>query len=47
VLEGVPAETRDDCGEHFLSAETTRRALERAEAAARSDTELEVVRFAA
>jgi YgiT-type zinc finger domain-containing protein len=47
VLKSVPADVCDNCGETFLSQETTRAVLERAEVAVAQGVEVEVVRFVA
>lgn len=47
ILKEVPADVCPNCGEYYLSDQTTTRVLERADAAARSGTELEISAFAA
>ena len=47
VIKGVPAEICDNCGEYYLSEETTRRVLALAEAAVAQGAEVEVLRYAA
>lgn len=47
VIKGVPAEICDNCGEYYLSEETTRQVLALAEAAVAQGAEVEVLRFAA
>ena len=47
VIKGVPAEICDNCGEYYLSEETTRRVLALAEAAVAQGAEIEVLRYAA
>lgn len=47
VFKEVPAEVCDNCGEHYLSEKVTGELLARAEAAACSGAELEILRFAA
>jgi YgiT-type zinc finger domain-containing protein len=47
LIKGVPAEVCDDCGEYYLSEETSQRVLKQAESAIANHAELEVLRFAA
>jgi YgiT-type zinc finger domain-containing protein len=47
VQKGVPAEVCSNCGEYYVSQETTNRLLEKASRAAREHTEIEIVQFAA
>jgi YgiT-type zinc finger domain-containing protein len=47
IVKEVPAEVCPNCGEYYLSEETTTRVLDRAEAAARSGAEVDVTAFAA
>lgn len=47
VLEGVPAEVCDSCGEYYLSEEVTGLALAKAKEAVRHGAEVEILRFAA
>ncbi len=47
ILKGVPAEICENCGEYYLSEAVTDQVLHRAELAADSGTELEIVRYAA
>ncbi len=47
LLRDVPAEVCDNCGEYYLSEETTRRVLALAEDAVRRGTEIEILRYAA
>lgn len=47
ILKGVPADVCTDCGEYYLSAETTRHVLVRAERAVENGAEVEIVRYAA
>jgi YgiT-type zinc finger domain-containing protein len=47
VIKDVPAEVCENCGEYFLSEETTEQVLSRAEDAVRKGAELEILRFAA
>ena len=47
ILKGVPADVCGNCGEYFLTEAVTGQALERAERAAESGVEIEILRFAA
>lgn len=47
VIKGVPADVCDNCGEYYLSEETTDRVLAMAEEAVVHGAEIEVRRFAA
>lgn len=47
VIKDVPADICDNCGEHYLSEEMTRRVLEMAEAAVVKGAEVEILRWAA
>lgn len=47
VIKNVPADICDNCGEYYLSEETTRQVLALAEAAVAQGAEIEVLRFAA
>ncbi len=47
ILKEVPADVCPNCGEHYLSSETTALVLARAEAAARNGAEVEIAAFAA
>ncbi len=47
ILKGVPAEICENCGEYYLSETVTDQVLHRAELAANSGTEVEIVRYAA
>lgn len=47
VLKAVPADVCDNCGEYYLSEETTRRLLALAEDAISKGAEVEILRFAA
>ncbi|MCY7323260.1 MAG: type II toxin-antitoxin system MqsA family antitoxin [Phormidesmis sp. CAN_BIN36] len=47
ILKGVPAEVCENCGEYYLSETVTDQVLHRAELAANSGTEVEIVRYAA
>ena len=47
ILKEVPADVCPNCGEYYLSEDTTARVLDRAEAAARSGAEIEIAAFAA
>jgi YgiT-type zinc finger domain-containing protein len=47
VFKEVPADLCDNCGEHYLNEQVTRELLARAEAAARSGAEVEILRYAA
>ncbi|MBI4567965.1 MAG: type II toxin-antitoxin system MqsA family antitoxin [Planctomycetes bacterium] len=43
IVKNVPAEVCDNCAEYYLSEETTRAILARAEAAAANGAEIELV----
>jgi YgiT-type zinc finger domain-containing protein len=47
ILKQVPADVCPNCGEYYLSNETTALVLARADAAARSGAEVEIAAFAA
>lgn len=47
VFKRVPASVCSNCGEYFLSRETTAYTLRRAQDAVESGTEVEIVRYAA
>lgn len=47
VFKEVPADVCANCGEHYFSEQVTRELVARAEAAARSGAEVEILRFAA
>ena len=47
VLKAVPADVCDNCGEYYLSEETTMRVLALAEDAISKGAEVEILRFAA
>ena len=47
ILKDVPADVRVNCGEYYLSSETTALVLARADAAARNGAEVEIAAFAA
>jgi YgiT-type zinc finger domain-containing protein len=47
IIKSVPADVCDNCGEYYLSEETTRRVLALAEVAVAQGAEIEVIRFAA
>jgi YgiT-type zinc finger domain-containing protein len=47
IFKNVPANICDNCGEEFVSAETNRALLEKAEEAAARGVDLELQRFAA
>ena len=47
VIRAVPADICGDCGEYYLDAATTKRVLDKAEAAAQRRVEVEIVPFAA
>ena len=47
VLKDVPADVCDNCGEYYLSEEMTARVMAIAEEAARKNTGVEIIRFAA
>jgi len=47
VIQQVPADLCDNCGEYCLSADMTDRVLRMAEAALRKGTEIELLRWAA
>jgi len=47
ILKNVPADVCENCGEYYLSADTTREVLERVETAVKSGAEVEILRFAA
>lgn len=47
VVKDVPAEVCDNCGEYYLSEETTEHLLNRAEQAVQRGAEVEILRFAA
>lgn len=47
IFKNVPASICDNCGEEFVSAETNRALLEKAEEAAARGVDLELQRFAA
>lgn len=46
VIKGVPAEVCENCGEYYLSEDTTAHALELAGQAVRKGVEIEVLRYA-
>ena len=46
VIKEVPAQVCENCGEYYLSEDTTAHALELAERAVRHGTEVEVLRYA-
>ena len=47
IIKDVPADVCENCGEYYLSEETTRKVLAQAEAAASKGIELEMTAFAA
>ena len=47
ILKQVPAEVCENCGEYYLSDKVTGQVMNRAEAAVKSGTEVEILRFAA
>ena len=47
ILKDVPADVCPNCGEYYLSSETTAVVLARADAAARNGAEVEIAAFAA
>jgi len=47
VIKNVPADICDNCGEFYLSSAVTQEVMARAEAAAKSGVELEILRYAA
>lgn len=47
VIKEVPGEICENCGEHYLDAETSERTLKLAEESVRHGAEIEVLRFAA
>lgn len=47
IVKAVPAEVCKNCGEYYLSGQTTEEIARRAENAARNGAEVEVLRFAA
>jgi YgiT-type zinc finger domain-containing protein len=47
IFKEVPAEVCDNCGEYYLSADTSADLLARAEAAVAKGAEVEILRYAA
>ena len=47
VFKEVPAQVCPNCGEYYLEADVSRKIMERASAAAKAGTEVEIVRYAA
>ena len=47
VIRDVPADICQDCGEYYLSADTAKRVMDQAEAAAQRRAQVEVAPFAA
>ncbi len=47
VIKNVPADICDNCGEFYLSSAVTQEVMARAEVAAKSGVELEILRYAA
>ncbi len=47
ITKNVPAEVCENCGEHYLDEDVSARLLERAEKAAQSGAEVEIIKFAA
>ena len=47
VIQGVPAELCDNCGQYYLSDDIAAQVLERAEASIQRGAEVEILRFAA
>jgi YgiT-type zinc finger domain-containing protein len=47
IMKQVPAEVCGNCGEYYLSSDVTAQVMEKAEAAARTGAEVEILRFAA
>ena len=47
ILKGVPADICENCGEYYLSQNTTKSVLDRAERVVDGNAEIEVLRFAA
>jgi len=47
IVKNVPADICGNCGEYYLSEEITRNLLSRADAAARSGAEVEILGYAA
>jgi len=47
IPKGVPGDICENCGEYYLSEQTTAKVLERAEAAVGKGVEVEILQFAA
>ena len=47
VIRDVPADICQDCGEYYLRADTSKRVMDQAEAAAKRRAQVEVAPFAA
>ncbi len=47
IFKGVPAEVCDNCGEYYLTEDIARDLLKRADTAAHSGTEIEIIAYAA
>lgn len=47
IIKDVPADICGNCGEYYLSEETSRKVMDMAEVAVRDKAEIEVLRFAA
>ena len=47
IFKGVPADICENCGEYYLSEEVTAALLKRAQLAAESGAEVEILRYAA
>lgn len=47
IFKNVPADVCENCGEYYLSEDTTGELLERAEKAIQNGAEVEILRFAA
>lgn len=47
IFKQVPADVCDNCGEYYLSEDITEQLLQRAEAAVKRGSEVEILRFAA
>jgi YgiT-type zinc finger domain-containing protein len=45
VIKGVPADVCENCGEHYLSGETSAEVMSLADEAVRQGAEVEVVRY--
>lgn len=47
IIKDVPAEVCENCGEYYLSDDISERVLNQAENAVTTNTEIEILRFAA